>query len=151
MVTARVGPSLSVTPESSYPLTSISPYDTMALTLAVTMLFLCTPAATASRARLPGLAKTAKSDGLAGALLETEGNASARQSPGMMMGGMMGGGMDMNMNGIPDHMDPMMGGGMMNPMMGGGMMGGGMMCGPGCQYCPPGTHDAGTCQPFGKC
>merc|ERR1719145_447535 len=38
-----------------------------------------------------------------------------------------------------------MGGGMMNPMMGGGV------CGPGCQYCPPGTHDAGTCQPFGKC
>merc|ERR1719401_3374661 len=128
----------------------------MALTLAVTMLFLCTPAATASRARLPGLAKTAKSDGLAGALLETEGNASARQYPGMMMGPMMGGGMDMNMNGIPDHMDPMMGGGMMNPMMNGAMMNGAMMngammCGPACQYCPPGTHDAGTCQPFGKC
>merc|ERR1740138_1183087 len=34
---------------------------------------------------------------------------------------------------------------------GGGMMGGGMMMNPcaaqGCVLCPPGTHDAGTCQP----
>merc|ERR1719382_1824220 len=26
-----------------------------------------------------------------------------------------------------------------------------MFCGPGCVFCPPGTHDAGTCQPPGKC
>merc|ERR1719229_653928 len=81
---------------------------------------------------LPDSAKPAEASGGsvgAGALLESEADASARQYPGMMNPGMMNpgmmnpgmvgggypmggmaGGMDMNMNGIPDHMDMNMNG-----------------------------------------